>query len=156
MDNNMLAIQVCAADYIDLSSTQDSEEVFDADFLNNYNMTDNIDEQFDHTFLNPNINVPNINEGLYFSENDINSNFNHSNNLSFIDINSIHKNLKKYIFISKLKHEIKVICCSESWLKNSTMDRYNSCFIELDKHTINNRKKPIILGCIYIYHLVYQ
>ena len=92
-----------------------------------------------------------------------------------------------------MKHEFQIICCSESWLKNSTKDRYtpkgfthvfdyrekkrgggtsifindsvqyeerkdlkldlhsdltNSCFIELDKHTINNRRN-IVLGCLY-------
>ena len=111
---------ICSSDYIDVSNTQYSEEVLDTDFLNNYNMTDNIDEKFDHTFFSDI-------ESLYFSENDFNNNLNHSNNLSFIHINicSIPKNFKKNeLFLSNLKHEFKVICCSESWLKNSTRDRY--------------------------------
>ena len=97
MDNNMQALPFCSVDYSDMSNTQYSEEVLDTDFLNNYNMTDNIDEKFNHTFfsdIDPKINVLNINESLYFSENDFNNNFNHLNNLSFIHINicSIPKN----------------------------------------------------------------
>ena len=77
-------------------------ETIDTDFLNNYNMDDNIDEKYD-------------------------KNFNNSNNLSFIHINicSVPKNLKKFeLFLSNLKHEFQIICCSESWLKNSTKNRY--------------------------------
>ena len=47
-------------------------------------------------------------------------------NLSFIHINicSIPKNLKKFeLLLSYLKHEFQIICCSESWLKDSTKDR---------------------------------
>ena len=120
-----------------------------------------------------------------------------------INICNIPKNLKKFeLFLSNLKHEFQIICCSESRLKDSTKDRYtpkgfthvfdyrggggkrgggtlifikdsvqyeerkdlkldlhsdltNSCFIELDKHTINNRRN-IVLGCIYINHLMYK
>ena len=39
----MQALAFCSSDYIDVSNTQYSEEVLDTDFLNNYNMTDNID-----------------------------------------------------------------------------------------------------------------
>ena len=103
MDNNMQALPFCSVDYIDMSNTQYSEEVLDTDFLNNYNMTDNIGEKFDHPFfpdIDLNINVSNINESLYFSENDFNNNFNHSNNLFFIHINicSIPKNKKKVYY----------------------------------------------------------
>ena len=47
----MQALPFCYVDYIDMSNTQDSEEVLDTDFLNTYNMTDNIDENFYHTFF---------------------------------------------------------------------------------------------------------
>ena len=47
----MQALPFCYVDYSDMSNTQYSEEVLDTDFLNNYNMTDNIDEKFDHTFF---------------------------------------------------------------------------------------------------------
>ena len=59
--------------------------------------------------------------------NDFNKNFNHSNYLSFIHINiyNIPKNLKKFeLFLSNLKHEFQIICCSESWLKESTKNQY--------------------------------
>ena len=47
----MQALPFCSVDYIDMSNTQYSEEVLDTDFLNNYNMDDNIDEKYDHTFF---------------------------------------------------------------------------------------------------------
>ena len=113
------------------NNVQDKKsETMDTDFLNNYNMDDNIDEKYDHTFfseMDPNINVSNTNESLYFNEDDINKNFNNSKNLYFIHINicSVPKNLNKFeLFLSNLKHEFPIICCSESWLKNSTKDRY--------------------------------
>ena len=93
-------------------------------------MDDNIDEKYYHTFfseIDPNINVSNTNESLYYNEDDFNKHFNNSNNLSFIHINicSVPKNLKKFeLFLSNLKHEFQIICCSESWLKDSTKDRY--------------------------------
>ena len=51
MDNNMQALPFSSGNYIDMSNTQYSEEVLDTDFLNNYNMDDNIDEKYDHTFF---------------------------------------------------------------------------------------------------------
>ena len=43
----------------------------------------------------------------------------------FISTCSIPKNLKKFeLFLSNLKHKFQIICCSESWLKDSTKDRY--------------------------------
>ena len=73
------------------------------------------------------LNVSNTNESLYFNEDDFNKNFNNSNNLSFIHINicTVPKNFKKFeLFLSNLKHEFQIICCSESRLKNSTKNRY--------------------------------
>ena len=51
MDNNMQALPFSSGDYINMSNTQYSEEVLDTDFLNNYNMDDNIDEKYDHIFF---------------------------------------------------------------------------------------------------------
>ena len=93
-------------------------------------MDDNIDEKYDHTFfseIDPNINVSNTNESLYYNEDDFNKHFNNSKNLSFIHINicSVPNFLMKFeLFLSNMKHEFQIICCSESWLKNSTKDRY--------------------------------
>ena len=47
----MQALPFCSGNYIDMSNTQYSEEVLDTDFLNNYNMDDNIDEIYYHTFF---------------------------------------------------------------------------------------------------------
>ena len=47
----MQALPFCSGDYIDMSNKQYSEEVLDTDFLNNYNMDDNIDDKYDHTFF---------------------------------------------------------------------------------------------------------
>ena len=113
------------------NNVQDKKsETMDTNFLNNYNMDDNIDKKYDHTFISeidPSINVSNTNESLYFNEDDFNKNFNNSNNLSFIHINicTVPKNFKKFeLFLSNLKHEFQIICCSESRLKNSTKNRY--------------------------------
>ena len=46
----MQALPFCSGDYIDMSNTQYSEEVLDTDFLNNYNMDDNIDENMTTIF----------------------------------------------------------------------------------------------------------
>ena len=126
----MQALPFCSGDYIDMSNTPYSEEVLDTDFLNNYNMDDNIDEKYDHTFfseIDPNINVSNTNKSLYYNEDDFNKHFNNSKNLSFIHNNicSVPKNLKKFeLFLSNLKYVFQLICCSESWMKDSTKDRY--------------------------------
>ena len=74
-------------------------EVSDTDVLNNYNMDGNNDEKFDHTFfsdIDPNISPIQMKACI-----------------------SAKMNLTK-------KNSNNVICCSESWQKDSTRDRYTS------------------------------
>ena len=148
MDDNKQALPLCSGDYIDMSNTQYSEVVLDTDFLNNYNMDDNIDETYDHTFfseIDPNINVSNTNESLYYNEDDFNKHFINSNSLSFIHINilcSVLKKIKKFeFFLSNLKHEFQIICCSESWLKDST--RINTRLKDSLMYLIIGKKREV-------------
>ena len=60
-------------------------------------------------------------------------------NFTGLPICSVPNNLKKFeLFLSNLKHEFQIICCSESWLKNSTKDRYT---LKGFTHVFDYRKK---------------
>ena len=181
----------------------DIESLFNNDVLDinnlNINPIDTINDKFDHTIfskIDPDIHANHTNESLYYDERTFNDNFHDINNLSFIHINicSIPKNFKNFeFFLTNLKHKFPIVCCSESWFKESSKDRYtpkgfnhiydfrpkkrgggtsifirneiqyetredlkldihvnltNSCFIEIDGKSINN-KRNILIGCLY-------
>lgn len=111
---------------------KNSDMFLDVNALNNsvqYNVN-NSDREFDRTIfanIDPDMNLLNSSETVYYNEDTFNAKCQKMNFLSLIHINicSIPKNFKRFeLFLENLKHEFHIICCSESWFKESSKDRH--------------------------------
>ena len=105
-------------------------DFMDVSVLNDNDLND-IDDRFDHTLfseIDPDIHVSKTNNCLYYNEKTFNNKCHGINNpLSFIHVNicSIPKNYGKFdAFLATLEHKFPIICCSESWFKNTSIDRH--------------------------------
>ena len=181
-----------------IDSPEGEDMLHNIEEMNNA-IIENVNLRYDRSILtsiDPDINVNSNVDSLYYDEKSFNTKCQGINNLSFIHINirSAPKNLKRFeLFLQTLKCNFPIICCSETFFKASSVDRYtpldyehiydyrpkktgggtsifvknciqyesrtdlkleidsnfaNSCFIEINKKCVNN-KKSIIIGCIY-------
>ncbi len=130
MDNTISQLPFNIVDT--MTGTGDQNTFLDINVLNSKATNiDAINDKYDHTIfskIDPENNMPNTDHSLYFDDLTFNDKCRDINNmLSLIHINicSIPKNLKTFeSFLSSLKCEFSIICCSESWFKKSTVDRH--------------------------------
>ena len=91
---------------------------------------DKINDKFDHSHLSaidPDANISNQIESLYYNEHTFNGTYGNSKHISFVHviISIAPKNLRNFeLFLSNLKHNFSIICCSETWFKMSIKDRF--------------------------------
>ena len=130
MDNDIQHLPFNKVNTVEINNLYCNIECFDINELNGKDDYDDINDKFDHTFFSkiyPDINILDTMECLYYNESSFNEVFKHTDNLSFIHINicSIPKNFQYFdLFLNNLKHKFPIICCSESWFKASSKDRY--------------------------------
>ena len=130
MANDIHHLPFNRVDSVDVTDPRENNSFLDINELNRINDKNDVNERFDHTFfskIDPDLNIADTNECLYYNEQSFNDKHYNSNTLSFIHINicSIPKNYSNFdIFLNNLRHSFPIICCSESWFKESTKDRY--------------------------------
>ena len=113
---------------------------------------DKINDKFDHSHLSaidPDANSKEI-KSLYYNEHTFNGTYGNTKHISFVHVNisSAPANLRNFgLFLSNLKHNFSIICCSETWFKMSTNDRFTPKGYE---HIYDYRLKKEVVVLLFL------